>query len=391
MQKGQMKQIAELHELEHDAKPEAVITVPGIATFIGDFADYCKGYTLCGAAPASLTVAVSARSDQSVRLFMAPMKDRKRFNLQNVKYRREDRWANVVKGVVSVLSSRGFPCGGFNLTLSGKLLNREGTMVNSAIALGTAIALKLVYHHDLTLDDCPTIGYSALSSFVGESCRLVTFLAMMQVDKNSLLLYDVHHLAFERVAQMGEDSLVVPYIVESKISPQALKEELELRRVESKQAFERFRVAFPSGPIRDVSEQEVKESTGLLTEEEKRICLYVLSESRLAKEAARLLAQKDMVLYGKVLSKVQSGLRDVFEVTCPEIDWLTKRATEIPGCLGAAMIAMGSSGTILVLLSPDSLDLYTTRMEEYEHIFGFRPISSQYKPVDGLKIVSYTT
>jgi len=96
-----------------------------------------------------------------------------------------------------------------------------------------------------------------------------------------------------------------------------------------------------------------------------------------------------MVLYGKVLSKVQAGLRDMFEVTCPEIDWLTKRATEISGCLGATMITNGSSGTILVLLSPESLDLYTTRMEEYEHIFGFRPTWSLYNPVDGLKIESH--
>ena len=136
-----MKQIAELHELEHEDKPRTVVTVPGIVTFLGEFADYCKGFTLCGAASSSLHVAISSRSDQSVRLFLAPMKDRKRFNLQNVKYRREDRWANIIKGVVSVLNGRGFPSGGFNITFSGSLLSREGTMVNSAIALGATIAI----------------------------------------------------------------------------------------------------------------------------------------------------------------------------------------------------------------------------------------------------------
>ena len=115
----------------------------------------------------------------------------------------------------------------------------------------------------------------------------------------------------------------------------------------------------------------------------------MLSESRLAKEGARLLAQKDMVMYGKVLSRVQAGLRDVFEVTCPEIDWLTKRAMEINGCLGATMITTGSSGTILVLLSQESLPSYTARMEEYEHIFGFRPTWKPYIPAGSLKIDSY--
>lgn len=385
-----MRQILELHEQEHEDKPSTVVTIPGIVTFLGEFADYCKGFTLLGAAATSLQVTISSRSDQSVRLLMAPMKDRKRFNLQNIKYRREDRWANIIKGVVSVLHGRGFPTGGFNLTFSGSLLAKEGSMVDSAIALGATIALREVFHPELNLEDCPAIAYSAISSFLGEDCRLITFLAMLKVDNNSLLLYDVHHLTYERIP-ITMDPSIITMVVESKISPHALREELAIRRKESKAAFEKFREVFPGGMVRDVSEQEVKESVALLTEEEKRICLYVLSESRLAREGARLLAQKDMVMYGKVLSRVQAGLRDVFEVTCPEIDWLTKRATEINGCLGATMITTGSSGTILVLLSHESLDLYTARMEEYEHIFGFRPTWNPYRPVEGLKIDSYTT
>ncbi|MFA7370483.1 MAG: hypothetical protein WCY78_00995, partial [Sphaerochaetaceae bacterium] len=102
----------------------------------------------------------------------------------------------------------------------------------------------------------------------------------------------------------------------------------------------------------------------------------------------RLLAQKDMVGYGKVLNKVQAGLRDIFEVTCPEIDWLTKRAIELNGCLGASMISTGTSGTILVLISRESIALYITRMEEYEHIFGFKPTYKSYMPAGRLKIDS---
>ena len=384
-----MKTITELHVQEHDDKPKALVTIPGILTFLGEFADYCKGHTLCGAATTSLQVAISPRSDQSVRLFMAPMKDRKRFNLQNIKYRREDRWANIIKGVVSILNARGFTIGGFNLTFSGNLLEKEGGMVDSAMALGTTIALREVYHRELKLEDCPAIGYSAITSFIGEECRLIILLAMLQVDGSSLLLYDVHHLTYERIPLPKDDTSLVQMIVESKISPHALREELEIRRKESKAEFERFRQVFPGGLVRDVTEQEVKETVGLLSEEEKRICLYVLSESRLAREGARLLAQKDMVLYGKVLSRVQAGLRDVFEVTCPEIDWLTKRALEINGCLGATMVTTGSSGTIFVLLSRESLDLYTARMEEYEHIFGFRPTWIPYQPVESLKIDSF--
>ncbi len=384
-----MKQITELHQFEYEEKAKLVVTVPGVYTFVGEFADYCKGFTLCGPAPVALEVAISPRTDQSARLFMAPMKDRKRFNMQNIKFRREDRWANYVKGIISVLNGRGFATSAFNLTLTGDLLSKDGPMVNSAIALGVTLALRELYQYDLKIEDCAAIAYSALSTFANEDCRLVMFLAMLQVRSDSLLLYDVQHLTFERIPYENLTNSIVALIVESRISPHALREELAIRRKESKVAFEHLREAFPSGLIRDISEQDIKESIGVLSEEEKRICLYVLAESKLAKEGARLLAQKDMVMYGKVLSRVQAGLRDVFEVTCPEIDWLTKRATELSGCLGATMITTGSSGTILVLLSRESIALYINRMEEYEHIFGFKPTWRTYYPVGSLKINSY--
>ena len=383
-----MKKIEEQHRLEFEDKARIVVKVPGVYTFVGDFADYCKGFTLCGAAPMALEVALSPREDQSVRLFMAPQKDRKRFNIQNTKYKREDRWANYIKGVSSVLNGRGFFPEAFSLTLSGELLRREGTMTNSAIVLGVTLALSQFFNFGLTEEECATIAYSALSTFSAEECRLIIFLAMLYVDSTSLLLFDVQYLKYERISIKDLDDEIVPMLVESKIAPQALQEELSIRREESFEAFKVLRSIFPSGLIRDIGEQDVKELVGQLTEEEKRICLYVLGESKLAREGGRLLAQKDMVGYGKVLNKVQAGLRDLFEVTCPEIDWLTKRATELNGCLGATMISTGRSGTILVLISRESIALYITRMEEYEHIFGFKPTWKSYSPVGKLKIGS---
>ncbi len=384
-----MKEIMVEHNSEFEASVEVLVTVPGIYTFIGEFADYCKGYTLLGASRATLEVAISRRPDQSVRLFMAPQKDRKRFTLQNVKYRKEDRWANYVKGVVSILNNRNYSSTGFNITLNGDLLMQEGSIVNSALTLGVTLALKTLFFPELTKEECATIAYSALSSFAQENCRLLLFLAMLQTDNKSLLLYDLANLSFERIEYDLHDKENSFVIVESQISPQALREELALKREESKAAFESLRKVFPTGMLRDISSQEIKESGSLLTEEEKRACLYVLSESRLAKEAGRLLAQKDMVMYGKTLSRVQAGLRDVFEVTCPEIDWLTKRANEINGSLGATMITTGSSGTILVMINYKSIEHYAARMEAYEHIFGFKPTWQIYVPASKLKIDSY--
>lgn len=78
-------------------------------------------------------------------------------------------------------------------------------------------------------------------------------------------------------------------------------------------------------------------------------------------------------MFGKIMVRVQTGLRDLLEVSCPEVDWLTKRSSEISGSLGAVLVSNGFSGNVMVLLSKQAVPSYIDRLEEYEHIFGFHP------------------
>ena len=383
-----MKDIAELHESEFDEKPQIVVHVPGVHTLIGEFSDYCKGFSLCGTSSQYLEIAVSVRPDQSVRLISGQSYDRKRFNIQNLKFRREDRWGNYAKGVMAQFVNKGFSISGANVSIAGTLLKNEGQVLSSAMCMGCAMAFNELFNANLSIEQLAGIAYISLATFCAEVSRYVLFFAMTQAREGWLMLFNIQHHTWEYIAFPPFDTAVVALIVESRISPYALKEELSIKRRDSKLAFEKLRILFPSGLLRDISDQDIKDLSVPLTEHEKRTCMYVLSESRMAREGARLLAQKDMVMYGKVLNKVQSGLRDTFEVTCPEIDWLTKRAMETQGCLGASMITSGSSGTVMVLLPRDAIASYTIRMEEYEHIFGFRPKWSVFQPQGSAKILS---
>ncbi len=383
-----MKDITELHQSEFDEQPQVVASVPGVHTLLGEFTDYCKGFSLCGTSSSTLEIAASLRPDQSARLFSSQGNDRKRFNIQNLKYRREDRWGNYAKGVMALFANKGVSVAGVNISLSGSLLKNDGPVVSSAMCLGCAIVLNELFKASMTIDELAAIAYMAQTSFCAETGRYVMFLAMVHARPGALMLFNIQSLSWEYIPFPPVTAAVSSIIVESKVSPYALKEELATRRRESKLAFEKLRIQFPSGLLRDISDQDIKDPTVPLTEQEKRTCMYVIGESRLAREGARLLAQNDMVMYGKVLNKVQAGLRDSFEVTCPEIDWLTKRAIETPGCLGATMITTGSSGTVMVLIPQETVGAYTARMEEYEHIFGFRPKWSAYQPQGAAKILS---
>ncbi|MDY4611870.1 MAG: galactokinase [Sphaerochaetaceae bacterium] len=368
--------------------PKVLVRVPGVYTLLGIFSDYCKGHCITGTGEQALQIAVSIRDDQMVRLYNATLNDRKRFSLGNIKFRKEDRWGNFIKGVIAELVSDGVVLPGLNVTVGGELLHCDNITVSGALALGTVMALDELMSLSLDQAAMLRISYLANTSFNNETCRIADLLTMLNGKEGKLMLFDLQHVSYSYFDYpFHEKNSPLGIIVESRIPPHAMREEMMHRRLATKDAFARLRQQCPSGPIRDFPENELKERTVPLDEDSRHICSYVLAESRLATEGSVQLAQKDAVLYGKTISRMQAGLRDLMEITCPEVDWLTKRASEIPGCLGAGLVSNGLSGTIMILLDETVLPVYLDRLEEYEHIFGFHPRWMIYQPQGCAKVM----
>lgn len=370
-----MDKIVKQHIKEYGQPPSVIVTVPGICTLLGSYADACRGWSIVIPDKATLSVAISLRDDQMVRLYNATLNDRKRFSLSNVKFRKEDRWGNFPKGVISVMVNEATALVGMDITLEGSLLYADNQMISTASALATTLAIDALFGQELNLTSQIRITYQANTIFNNERCKISDMLTMINAQEGSALFFDLQHVTYKEIPfPFGdENGQYIAIIVDSKISPNAMREEIQYKRKAIDHAFDELRKHKGGGFIRDFPESDISERVIPLGEDERHICEYVLSESRLANDAAGLLTIKDAPLFGKVLNRVQAGLRDRLEVTCPEVDWLTKRAGEMGGVLGAAQVSNGFAGNIMVLLSKEMLSSYIGRLEEYEHIFGFHP------------------
>jgi galactokinase len=52
------------------------------------------------------------------------------------------------------------------------------------------------------------------------------------------------------------------------------------------------------------------------------------------------------------------SLRDDYEVSCPELDWMAESAWEATGCVGARMTGAGFGGACVALVESKSLDTF---------------------------------
>jgi galactokinase len=125
-----------------------------------------------------------------------------------------------------------------------------------------------------------------------------------------------------------------------------------------------------------------------LSEDMRRTCMHVVQEIKRVGDAEILLRNGDLAAFSRLVFHSHESLRDLLEVSCPEIDWMVKRAQEIEGVLGARMMGSGFGGCTYGILRQESLEVFKKRMDDYERIFGFHPIFYEFHMGGGARIIA---
>jgi len=177
-------------------------------------------------------------------------------------------------------------------------------------------------------------------------------------------------------------------LTDSKVPRLSVEAELEQRTSDCSACLS---VLTPRGnrSIRDIAPRELDELLGIVPERKRRRCLHVLEEVRRVSEAEDALARQDYAGFARIVNKSHASLRSLYEISCPEIDWLAKRALELDGVLCSRLVGQGFGGSTLTILSNEVKEAYRHRLEEYERIFGFRPVVYEVSPGSGLRILEH--
>ena len=98
-------------------------------------------------------------------------------------------------------------------------------------------------------------------------------------------------------------------------------------------------------------------------------------------------ARRGTQVPGAVLLASHESLRDDYECSTPELDWLVENATRSGGIRGARLTGAGWGGCILVVGVRDALtQLAGDLLPEYMKAFGHQPRSWLSSAADGVVI-----
>ena len=315
-----------------------------------------------------VSIAVSPRRDSSIRFYASDLNERKRTNLANLKFKREDRWANFIKAAVASCAEAGHASRGLNVTLCGDI--PQGLGLGSATALRCAATIAVALGTDWQATSEEVLG--SLVDSDGNYFNRPGFPALYA----STLSATAGHMTFVDAKDNSSASMPMRvddcrmFLIDTKVPRPPLDGEIQMRSDDCDTGLEILNGS-GSRVLRDFSVDELDEYLGVMPERIRRHCVFHIEELQRVRDAREAILHADYQSLYRLLNKSMTGLRNHYEISCPEVDWLVKRGQEIPGVLATRLLGRGFGGAVLAILENRAVSDFTSRIEEYERIFGF--------------------
>ena len=386
-----MMDIGLIHRKEYEladdrSEPVVIAEAPGRIHYLGEHGEPRAGLFLSSAIDRYIRVAVSMRKDNSLRFYAADLGERKRTTLVNLKYKREDRWANYIKVAIYIFAEMGYPAKGLNFTVAGDIPQHVGLASSSAIEAAAVMVLKGFFQ--AAISDKELLRRLAISKslFFGRDISPIDYYIAFSAKKDQFIVIDETNMEVKRVkSPLAKYRLLV---MDSRVPRMGVDEELKQRQADIKKGLQLLSNKKQGATFRDFAALDLVESMGNLPEEIRRRSLHVVQEIRRVNDADESLKRGDSSFFSKIINHSHESLRDLYEVSCPEVDWLVKRAQELDGVLTSRMTGQGFGGCTYTFIREDVVEEYKKRLEDYERIFGFRPVIYEMKLASGCRLVS---
>lgn len=366
-----IKNAQQLFTQKHQKQPALTIYAPGRVNIIGEHTDYNDGFVMPCAINFGTAVSGTKRDDQIWNVYAADLDETDEFSLNVEIPKSEHKWANYVRGVVKFIQER-YPHfqQGANLVISGNVPLSSG--LSSSAALEVAVGKFCQQLGDLPLShtDIALNGQKAENQFVGANCGNMDQLISALGQENHLLMIDCRSLE-TTPTPVPQDVAVI--IVNSNVPHDLVTGEYNTRRQQCEEAAKFFGVK----ALRDVSVEQFRkreaELTALSPLAAKR-ARHVVTENQRVLDAVEALKKNDLIRLGELMGESHDSMRDDFEITVPQIDYLVELAQLVIGKSGGARMTGGGFGGCIVALAPhDKVDAVRKIIaDNYEKTTGLK-------------------
>jgi galactokinase len=331
---------------------------PGRVNLIGEHTDYNDGFVLPMAIDRSVWMAAAGgdRRDRTVRLVALSLESKAHtFSLDGLQPEPDARWSNYVRGVLALLERSGHRLGSLDLAYAGNVPIGAGLSSSAAVEVVAATAVRDLCGLDISDLELAQICQQAEHEFAGTRCGLMDQLISVAGREGHALLIDCRHLTWDAVPIPDSVTTVICDTGKRRgLADSAYNE----RRAQCEEGARLLGLA----ALRDLDVDSFEARAGDLPPLLRRRCRHVVYENDRTLRAAEALRQGRVGDLGRLMNESHASLRDLYEVSCEELDLMAALAQSQPGCWGARMTGAGFGGCVVALVERDEATSFVQTM-----------------------------
>jgi galactokinase len=361
--------------IKHFSKNPLLYASPGRINLIGEHTDYNDGFVLPGAVDKQIVFALQTNDADEYRFYAKDLDES--FSVSRRNWQKSDvHWANYLLGVIHQFKKMRLNVPGFDCVFGGDIPQGAGMSSSAALETGLAYALNDIFEFLLPKSTLAKAAQQAEHEFAGVQCGIMDQFAALYGKKDQLLRLDCQNLEFEYFPLRLETHTLL--LVNSGVKHELAASEYNQRHRECEAAVKQLKEYGPGiETLRDVSTDLLEAAKNKMDSLPYMRSRFVLEENERVLQTAQALSEGDTETVGRLMFQSHYGLRDLYEVSCPEIDRLIELSEKIAGVTGARMMGGGFGGCTLNLIKKDAaenfkseiLSGYKTPSEEAPEIY----------------------
>jgi galactokinase len=319
-----------------------IFRAPGRVNLIGEHTDYNLGFVLPIALDLETRVASESSPDGQLHIHSAAHYETRSYRIDELaNLAPQQHWSDYVAGVAQQLIQRGFAIPPLTLRIESTV--PEGAGLSSSAALEVATALALLQGRELDRLEIARLCQRAESDFVGMPCGIMDQYVSLFGRQRAALKIDCRDLESEPVPLPDNVAILA---VNSMVKHSLGQSAYRTRVAECAEACGEAGVA----SLRDATFDQIRDN---------KRARHVVTENQRVLSFVDAAKSADLNRMGQLFLESHQSMRDDYEISCEEIDFLVATAAKIPGCYGARMTGGGFGGCTVNLVAPGAVTSFT--------------------------------
>jgi galactokinase len=371
-------QIAATYHEKFGDSPAHISRAPGRVNLLGEHVDYNDGFVLPAAIDRATYIAFSPTKASHSTLAAVDFDQQTSFSLETIPSKTQidssplPEWALYPAGVMWALIEENLPVPPMNAVYTSNIPRGSGLSSSASVEMAFMIAWQELGGWNLPSMRRALLGQKAENKYVGVNCGIMDQFASACGVENKLLLLDCRSLEWEPI-QLPKDVSIV--IADTTIRRKLTSGEYNKRRSACEEAVRLLQQNLPNiKSLRDISVDNFNRLSGKLPTEIEKRARHVVEEIGRSNQAKALLETGNIQNFGRLMNECHVSLRDLYEVSCPELDVMARVAQSLDGCYGARLTGAGFGGCTVNLVALEKAEKFAQALSTgYESETGLHP------------------